>query len=266
MRIAKTPITNRRGQTMYVRYEKPATEEIKGLAIIQHGYSGSMDQPHIVGMVRTFQKNGFSTLALDCTNCFNPSDGKIEDATIETHLHDLYDAIDWAKTQEWFTSPFAIAAHSLGGYTILDYAENHPEEISMIFPCCTVTNGSKLAEANEKNMPEGLFKKWKETGWLEIVSWDGSEKRGKRPFSWQTEMKDYDVIERAENLTMPVLMVVGTNDIPTPPEHHLDMYGEIPGDKKEMHIIPGADHNFLKPEHRRKMEEILDAWLKKHIS
>jgi dipeptidyl aminopeptidase/acylaminoacyl peptidase len=250
---------------MYVRYEKPQGE-ISGLAIIEHGYSSSMDAPHIKAIARAFQDNGFATLSLDATHSFNASDGAIEDNTIETHLHDLYDAIEWAKQQPWFTSPFALAGHSLGGYTVLHYAEDYSEDISLLFPCSAVTTGKKLAQAFEKNLPVGVFENWKNTGFMEIESWDGSGKRGRRPFSWLTGMADYDAFKNVDRLTMPVLMVVGSQDIPTPPEHQLEFYSALPCDDREMHILPGSDHPFTDPRHRRKMAEILDAWLKKHKS
>jgi pimeloyl-ACP methyl ester carboxylesterase len=252
---------------MYVRYEKPLyDQETKGLAIIQHGYSSSMDAPHIKAMARTFQENGLATLSLDATHSFNPGDGDLEGNTIETHLHDLYDAIEWAKQQEWFISPFALAGHSLGGYTVLHYAEEHPEDISLLFPCSAVTSGEKLAEAFERGMPEGVFESWRDKGYMEIESWDGSGKTGKRPFSWLTGMKDCSVLENAHKLTMPVLLVVGSEDIPTPYDHHLELYNLLPGEDREMHIIPGSDHPFTDPQHRHKMAEILDSWLKSKLS
>ncbi len=248
---------------MYLRLEQPAGER-RGLAIIQHGYSSSMDAPHIRAMARTFQDNGFTTLSLDATHSFNASDGDLEGNTIETHLHDLYDAIDWAREQEWFSAPFALAGHSLGGYTVLHYAQENPEDISLLFPCSAVTSGRKLAEAFERNLPEGVFEEWKSKGFMEVESWDGSGKRGRRPFSWLAGMEGYDALERAPLLAMPVLMVVGSEDIPTPVDHQLALYSLLPSEDKEMHILPGSDHPFTKAEHRRKMAEILDTWLKSH--
>lgn len=271
MRTGKSPITNRRGQTMYVRYEPPASgvsgisgDGPGGLAILQHGYSGSMDHPLIRAMARTFRENGFATLSLDCTHSFNAADGSVEDHSIETHLHDLYDAVEWAKGQDWFTAPFALAGHSLGGFAVLDYAENNPGEVSLLFPCSAVTTGEKLAQAFAGNMPAGVFADWREKGFMEIEAPDGSGHRAKRPFSWLEDMKGYDALEGAAALTMPVLMAVGTDDIPTPPAHQLDLYGLLPDENKEMHILRSGDHPFSKAEHRRKLESITGAWLKKH--
>lgn len=249
---------------MYVRYEKPADSiGNEPLAIVQHGYSGSMDQPHIRAIAETFRRHGFPTLSLDATHSFNASDGNLEDSSILTHLHDLEDCIGWAKGQTWYREPFALAGQSLGGYTVLHYAEEHPEEISLLFPCSAVTTGKKLAEAFERNLPGTIFSDWKNKGFQEIESWDGSGKRGRRPFSWLTGMAGYDAYENIEKLTMPVLMVVGSNDIPTPPDHQLMFYNLLP-EPKEMHIIPGSDHSFSEAPHREKMAEILGKWIEKN--
>ncbi len=265
MRVGKTPITNRSGQTMYVRYEPPQSNQ-RGLAIIQHGYGSSMDSPHIIGMARVFQACGYATLSLDCTHSFNPGDGEIQDHSIQTHLHDLYDAIEWAKDQKWYTSPFALAGHSLGGYTVLHYAEDNPQDVSLLFPCSAVTSGKRLERAFQENLPADIYENWRDTGFMEVEAWDGSGRRGLRPYSWLDGMKKYDALEHADKLTMPVLLVVGSDDIPTPPRHQLDLYSLLPEKDKEMHILPGSDHPFTKPEHRRKMEEILKTWLEKHQS
>ncbi len=263
MRIAKTPITNRRGQTMYVRYDRPQCD-IKGLAIIQHGFAGSMDQPHIKAIAQTFREKGFATLSLDCTHAFNAADGDPEGCRMHTHLHDLYDAIDWAKTQDFYREPFAVSGQSLGGFTVMNYAAEYPGKVSLLFPCSCVTNGKKLAEAFERNLPEGVFQSWVKQGYQEIESWDGSGKRARRSYEWLADMDTYDIYEKVDRLTMPILLTVGSNDIPTPPDHHLMLYNVLPEDTREMHIIPGADHGYTQPEHLAKMTEILGKWIEKN--
>ena len=72
----------------------------------------------------------------------------------------------------------------------------------------------------------------------------------------------YDLLPNADKLTMPVLLVVGSKDEGTPPEHQRILYDLLPG-KKEMHIIQGADHNFRPTEkYLKELIEIFDKWVK----
>ncbi len=258
----KTPITNRRGQTMYVRFEKTPGEQ-RGLAIYQHGYSGGADDPRALNITKVFRNNGFDTLTLDCTHTFNESDGELEGNTIETHLHDLYDAIEWAKEQEWFSAPFALAGHSLGGFTTLHYAENHPEDVSLLCPLAAVISGKHLYEAYERNMPESEFAAWRDNGeQVRECTWKETEP-SKQPFSWLSCMAPYTILEDTDKLTMPVLMIVGEHDIPTPPDHQRVLF-DLLNCEREMHIIAGSDHPFTAPEHSEEMAFLLDGWLKRY--
>jgi pimeloyl-ACP methyl ester carboxylesterase len=260
MQTTQASITNRRGQTMYVRYEAPENTARDKLAIIQHGYAGEMDAPHILAIANAFRDAGFSTLCLNATHSFNESDGDVDGNTIETHLHDLEDCIVWARGQDWFTAPFALAGHSLGGYTVLHFAAAHPDEVSLLFPCASVVNGRLLAQAFERNLPDGEFESWRSAGTMTVYENDDSSgQSGQRPFTWLTGMESFDILPRADRLTMPVLMVVGAEDVPTPPDHQLELYGLLPGEK-EMHILPGCDHSFTAPEHREKMAAIVREW------
>ncbi len=49
-------------------------------------------------------------------------------------------------------------------------------------------------------------------------------------------------------LTMPTLLVVGSEDRGTPPEDQKLLYNKLPGDN-ELHIIEGSTHVFRESNH-----------------
>ena len=254
--MKKIPIKNRHGLNILVHYEQ-APDPAGKLSIIQHGYSGSMDEDHIRGFADIFLKNGYDVLLMDCTNSFNDADGPLENVTIKTHYEDLEDVIEWASRQEWYREPFALTGHSLGGMSVLHYAQNHPEKISLLFPAAPVISGMLNFEQFKKNQPDD-YKTLQETGNFAITESYRGTADGYRPQAYYDELFKWTMLEHADKLTMPVLIIVGSEDTSCPPEHQKLLYDALPGEK-EMHIIDGADHGY-----RPKLEEVLghlNSWL-----
>jgi len=256
----KTPIKNRNGQTILVRHEKSGNP-LDLLAIIQHGYSGSMDQDHIRTFADVFLENGYDVLLMDCTCSFNDAGGNVEDCTIQTHYDDLEDVINWASDQNWYHEPFALLGHSLGGLSVLTYAQNHADNVSLLVPAAAVVSGSLLEDAFEQNMPES-YQAMKDQGYCTVECSYKPGLTARRSYKWLETMQDWDALQKASLLQMPVLMLVGSEDLPTPPEHQSLLYNLLPGEKN-MHIIDGADHVYAP-----KLDEaatLLNQWLKDQV-
>ena len=253
------PLTNRRGQTFYGYLYR--AKKAQGLAITQHGFSGSVVEEHTQATIAAYLDNGYTVFAPDCTNSFNDADGSIEESTMQAHLHDLEDTIAWAEKQEWYREPFALAGHSLGGFAVLLYAENNSQKIKTLFPAAAALNGPLLAEAYAKNQPK-QFQQFREYGFdLKECSYkDGVT--GYRYWSWFESMYDYDALAYANRLRMPVLLIVGEQDESCPPEHQQKLYDALPG-PKNMHIIESADHCYQPKVDE--MQRLLDNWLQKQV-
>ena len=90
------------------------------------------------------------------------------------------------------------------------------------------------------------------------MSHDG--KREKRlPWSHIEDRLNYDLLPEVSKLTMPVLMIVGEKDDPTPPVHQQILYDKLPG-KKELHIIKGAQHSFYEPHEQQELKQLIKDW------
>lgn len=253
--MEKLFIKNRAGKKIAVLLELSPTQ--KGLAFVMHGQGGFKEQPHIETFSAAFRNNGFTVVRFDARDTIGESEGNMEDATITGYYEDLEDVISWAKTQEWYEEPFVLAGHSLGGICAALYAEHHPNEVKALAPISTVVSG---ALSYQTYNPE-VLKEWKRTGFLieESKSKPGKFKRLK----W-TNMEDrlkYDLLEKVQNLTMPVLMIVGEKDMGTPLEHQKILYDRLSG-KKEIHVLPGAEHTFREKKHLDEIKDIFDHWIK----
>lgn len=253
--MEKLTIQNRKGQKVVVLVER--AENQKGLAFVMHGLGGFKEQPHIGTFAHAFLEKGFTAVRFDTTNTFGESDGAYEDATTTNYYEDLEDVIAWAGTQEWYQEPFALAGHSLGGISTALYAEKHPEKVQALAPISTVVSGELSLQTDKYKT---VAAEWERTGWREeeSVSEPGRIKRLK--WSHVIDRLKYDLLPNVAKLTMPVILIVGSDDDSTPPEHQKLLFDALPG-KKEMHIIQGAPHTFRDPKHLAEIQEIFLKWI-----
>ena len=254
-------IKNRQGLKIVGNVSIP--ENPIGCAFVEHGLGGMKEQKHIMAMAGTLFANGYTVVNFDATNSIGESEGKYENATMQLHYEDLVDVISWAKTHEWYQEPFVLAGHSLGAYAAAQYAEDYPAEVKAIFPFAVVVSGKHSFHATEKFEHEKL-KAWKDTGWTMRVSNSKPGTELHLPWSHMEERLNHDLEPKASNLTMPVLLVVGENDGPCPPEHQELFLEMIPeSTPKELHIVAGAPHTFKAEEHLEQLKDIFNIWLRK---
>lgn len=255
--MGKLFIKNRKGQNIAVVID--AAPERKGLAFIAHGLGSSKDSPRIALMAGAFRKRGFTAVRYDTTNTFGESDGDYEHATVTNYYEDLEDVAEWAKSQDWYQEPFALAGSSLGGMCVILYAERHPERVRGLAPVAPVVSGALRVEARNAREP-GSIERWKEKGFLE----EEDEKRPGtvRKLLWShiEDSMQYDTLADAEKLAMPVLLIVGADDPITPSGHVKKLFDAIPAGDKELHVVAGMGHAF-KEQYFSEVEQLFLHWI-----
>lgn len=247
--MTKLTITNRKGQKIALIIE--VNKNPSGLAFVMHGLGGFKEQRHITVFAQSFKDKNFVVVRFDTTNSFGESDGNYENATTTNYYEDLEDVIGWAKTQPWYKEPFYLSGHSLGGISVVLYAERFPEKVKGLAPISTIISGELSVEIQRKEDIE----KWKKTGWREEKSESitGLVKRLK--WSHVIDRLKYDILPKADKLTMPVLLIVGNQDDKAPLKHQKMLFDRLSG-QKELHVMKNADHNFRGQEYERNLEEI----------
>ncbi len=254
--MEKVFIENRRGQKIAVVIEQP--EASRGLAFVMHGLGGFKEQVHVEMFARCFVDNGFTTVRFDTADTIGESGGRYEDATITSYYRDLEDVISWSKSQDWYSAPFFLVGHSLGGISTALYAEQHPEEIMGLAPISSVISGALSQEAHRPEDDD----KWKQTGWQTRMSRSKPGVELRLPWSHMEDRLKYDLLKDAKKLTMPVLLIVGEIDEGTPPRHQQKLFDVLPGEK-ELHVISGAGHSYREQGCLDQVKVYLDNWIKK---
>ena len=247
-------IKNRKGQKLATVLE--LVGDSRGLAFIMHGLGGFKEQPHIRAFAEAFLSQKYSVVTFDTANTLGESEGTIEEASITSYYQDLEDIIAWAREQEWYREPFILVGHSLGGICVGLYAANFPRRVKALAPISTVVSG----QLSRDNMPKEELDNWEKSGWL--VKESNSKPGFFRRIPW-SEMKDrlqYDLLSRANQLTMPTLLIVGEKDHTTPLAHQELLFTELPG-KKELHVIKDGEHTFRQKEQLQEIKKIINKWI-----
>ncbi|MCX6798238.1 MAG: alpha/beta fold hydrolase [Candidatus Falkowbacteria bacterium] len=249
-------IKNRKNQNVCVLVEIPAKPA--GLAFVMHGLGGFKEKSTTATQARALLDNNYITVRFDTTNTLGESDGDFSEATTTNYYEDLEDVIDWAAKQDWYQEPFILCGHSLGGICVALYAEKFPEKIKALASLATTISGKLLfASRDPKDLAE-----WKKAGSKIYVS---RAKPGVvKNFKWDfmEDILKYDILERADKLTMPVLLIVGELDRSETLANQQLLLAHLPGEAKELHVIKDAPHTWREPKHLEESYNIISQWLK----
>ncbi|MBS3142817.1 alpha/beta fold hydrolase [Candidatus Woesearchaeota archaeon] len=244
----KITIKNRKGKR--IAAEILHAKQSHGLAIIVPGLGGNIRQPLLLNAAKSFSE--FTILRFDPTNNAGKSDGNLEKATTTGMIQDLEEVIRWAKKQTWYSEPFILIGHSLGGLVCMIYAERNPKKIKALALLAPAVSGKlSLSKYSKKDIAA-----YKRRGYEE--RFDRRRKKMIRlPWSHMRDRLKYDAIQGAKTLTMPISIVVGTNDKRTSANHHRMLLNKLKG-QTELTVIPDANHNFT--EHQVELSLVLKRW------
>lgn len=260
--MKKLELRNRKDEKIVGVLEKPAGK-ILGTFVIQHGWGGHRDKPTMQAIKDGCLAAGFQTFNFDTTNSFGESDGDFEKSTLGSFVEDFEDVANWAQYQEWFTGPLAVAGHSKGGYSAIKYAENYPGETSFVLAVAPVVSGKLSFEAHQENNPEEL-KKWETEKIVERIGKEGVVKR----LHWHQmeERLKHNLLPDVEKITMPILLIVGSEDTSCPPKHIKILFDSIPSKEKQMNIMKGGPHSFYEASEQKECRDIIKDWLTTHAN
>lgn len=211
----------------------------RGSAVFIHGLGGYKEQEHLVITATTLAEKGFSTLIVDAIDDIAHGKEAIKRATPTRRIENLEDAVRFAHSAPWFKAPFLIGGHSLGGIAAGTVAASGAFPIDGVVLLAPVVSG----DIQWAGRGADVLRIWKERTYIdrEFVTRPGE--LFQLHYNLVGEARKYSLLRDADKLTMPVLMVVGSDDDSTPAEHLklLDLALDGRGTYVE---IPETRHNF----------------------
>lgn len=237
-----------------VLVEHPQTPT--GVAFIMHGLGGFKEQKHIEAMARAMQACSYTTIRFDARNALGESDGDMMQVSITQYNEDLRSVIEWATTQPWFSEPFGLAGHSMGGFAVTLFAELNPARVRWLIPFA----GNVSGKYSRDRHPAEELEEWKRRGFTEAVSVSKPGVVKRTPWALMEDIVQYDALPKADKLTMAKLFIVGSGDRSVPIEQVRRLYDSVP-EPKRLEIVPSAPHTFRTPEHLTALRTVIRDWL-----
>lgn len=106
------------GIRLNAQLDMPVPSEGKHpLVIVIHGFTGHMEERHIVAVSQTLNEIGFATLRVDMYG-HGKSGGRFEDHTLYKWLSNALTVIDYARALDFVTDLY-LCGHSQGGMTVM---------------------------------------------------------------------------------------------------------------------------------------------------
>lgn len=106
------------GIKLHIELEKPENAPEKmPLVIVVHGFTGYMDEDHIVAAAKACRELGYATLRVDLYG-HGESEGEFKDHTLFKWLGNMMTVIDYARKLPFVTDIY-LCGHSQGGLTVM---------------------------------------------------------------------------------------------------------------------------------------------------
>ena len=218
------------------------------LVVVIHGFTGHIEETHIVAVSQAINGLGFATLRVDMYG-HGHSDGEFRNHTLFKWMTNALTVIDYARGLDFVTDIY-LCGHSQGGLLVMLAAALKHDVIKGLIPmspACMIPeiarNGELLGlNFDPDHIPEVL------------QSWDGRELDGNYARVAQT----IHVEEAIDRYRGPVLIVHGDEDEAVPVEYGMRAARAYADGK--LVLIPGDDHCY-----NRHLDQVVAAvveWLK----
>lgn len=252
-------ISNAQGEKISVVVEKNSADS-QGLVFIQHGLSSYKEYHVIRAAAEAFLANGYTVVTFDSRYSFGESDGDIRFSTLTAAYEDLNTVINWAQTQDFYKEPFALCGHSLGGGSILFYAENYPQKVNILVPLGAMVGGKYYLRSYMLNNQE-FFEKWRDTGLRHCRKSNDKSVEGWVSFDFVMDLQNYDMVFDGAKIAASTLLITGDRDLSSTVYNNEKMYNAIHA-PKELIIIKDCPHTFDSMQNRKDLHEAISLWLK----
>lgn len=228
-------IENSQHEPIYLQISGQQTAEKDKLAIIQHGLASDMTHPAVQAAKQAFIDNGYLVITFDSRYSLGKSGGGVANVRLSIFVDDLQTVIDWAKTQNFYHEPLALAGHSLGGAAVLQYAAEHPAQVGILVPITPVVSGQKWEDSCMANMTD-FCTDWKKNGFYNYET-------VVIPYQVVEDAKTYDALQLADSITADTLLITAAHDTVITPEDVKELYNVMLGQKR-LAVVPNSGHNF----------------------
>ncbi len=189
-----------------LEFPTPNNKDKYPVAIVIHGFTGHMEETHIVEVAKAIRETGMVTLRVELYG-HGKSDGKFYDHTLYKWISNVIAAIDYARALPFATDLY-LCGHSQGGLVTMLVGALEQDRLKAIIPlspAAMIPEGARKGELlgtqfDPNNVPEYLD------------SWDDLKLGG----NYIRVAQSIHVGKAVKAFKKPVLMVHGSADEAVP--------------------------------------------------
>lgn len=217
------------------------------LVIVIHGFTGHMEERHIIAVAHAFNEIGYAALRVDMYGHGN-SEGEFHDHTLFKWMSNAMTVIDYARSLDFVTDLY-LCGHSQGGLLVMLAGAAKRDVIKAIIPlspAAMIPEGARKGELlgqtfDPDHVPD------------ELVREDGRTLSGNYVRIAQT-IRVEDAIDRFDG---PVLLIHGDQDEAVPAEVGIEAAKRYKNAK--LVLIPGDNHCY--DYHLEMVTEAVKEWM-----
>ena len=232
------------GIRLHAKLDRPEGAEKGPLCILFHGFTGHMEEDHIIAAQKAMNEVGVSVLRVELYG-HGKSDGAFRDHTLYKWVQNAISVVKYAKDLDFVTDLY-LCGHSQGGLLTMLVGGMFPEVFKAIIPLSPAWMIPEVARAgsilgvgfDKKSIPESIASA-PEWGW---------ELSGDYIRVAQTIHVEYE-IERYDG---PVLIIHGDEDEAVPYSYGVKAAKLYKNAK--LVTIQGDDHCYT-----RHLDQVVDA-------
>ena len=251
-------IKNARNEGIYIQTDGLKNARNGKLAFIQHGLASNRNHPAVRVAKKAFLDNGYVVVSFDGRHSLGDGDDNVAKARLQTFEQDLETVVDWAKKQSFYSEPFALAGHSLGGASVIRFAEKHNDAVNVLIPVAPVVSGRSWEKSCMKNKP-GFCRRWKQKGSYEHTD-PNNRKTGVIPYAVVTSCMDYDAAASAKGFTAKTLLAAAENDAVIVPADVRELAEKMKNAR--IATVKSSGHNFTRKNNQDDLYRAINAFLK----
>jgi len=202
------------------------------LCLVFHGFTGHIEEEHIVAAARALNEVGVATLRVDLYG-HGKSEGEFRNHNLYKWLNNILTVVDYAKKLDFVTELY-MCGHSQGGLAVMLAAAMERDVIKALIPLSPALvipvgarEGNLLGQPfDPNNIPE------------EMDAWNDNKLSG----NYIRVAQSIDVDSAIAKYNGPVLIVHGDADDAIPVEFSIDAAKKYKNCRLE--IIKGDDHCY----------------------
>jgi pimeloyl-ACP methyl ester carboxylesterase len=209
------------------------------VAILLHSVRTTMEGRVQGAVADVLRAHGYTVVRFDAYNGLGESDGAFTNLTASRYRNDIDIVMAWVTEQPWWTGHAMLFGHSVGGLVASLYAIEHPEQVERLILLGPAISGTRYRQAEIARSKEA-FDEWESTG-IRTVRHPLLDEDFGLSFSFVRDLDSYDLEAQASALTMPIDILVGTDDLTCTPSDAKALASAI-GPHARVHSLPHVPH------------------------